>query len=243
VAAPNVPPVAVDDAYATDEDTPLSVPAPGVLGNDNDPDSGPNPLTASLVTPAANGTVTLNPDGSFTYAPALNFFGADSFTYVANDGADDSNIATVNITVNDINDAPVADPNGPYTGVAGQLVTFDGSGSSDVDGTIIAYDWDFGDGGTGTGVSPTHTYAAAGLYTVTLTVTDDDGATDTNSTSADIQDQVVDPDIAQFRVNKRIRLDNVEPVDIKLVRGVGSYPYRASHPSELLPLTRCQTTI
>ena len=54
-------------------------------------------------------------------------------------------------------------------------VNFDGTGSSDPDGTIVAYDWDFGDGGTGTGVTPTHTYAAAGIYTVTLTVTDDGG--------------------------------------------------------------------
>jgi hypothetical protein len=52
---------------------------------------------------------------------------------------------------------------------------FDGSTSSDVDGTIAEFAWDFGDGNTGTGVNPTHTYAAPGDYTVSLTVTDDDG--------------------------------------------------------------------
>ena len=57
---------------------------------------------------------------------------------------------------------PTADANGPYNGTAGQPVTFDGSASNDPDGTISAYDWDFGDGNTGTGVSPTNTYAAAG---------------------------------------------------------------------------------
>jgi hypothetical protein len=44
------------------------------------------------------------------------------------------------------NDPPVADPNGPYTANAGEVITFDGSGSSDPDGTIVSYDWDFGDG-------------------------------------------------------------------------------------------------
>ena len=50
----------------------------------------------------------LNPDGSFTYTPALNFIGSDSFTYRANDGEARSNVATVTITVEAVNDAPVA---------------------------------------------------------------------------------------------------------------------------------------
>lgn len=58
---------------------------------------------------------------------------------------------------------------------AGLAVDFDGAGSSDPDGTIASYAWDFGDGETGTGVSPSHTYAAAGSYSVKLTVTDDRG--------------------------------------------------------------------
>ncbi|MDR9451713.1 MAG: PKD domain-containing protein, partial [Acidimicrobiia bacterium] len=79
---------------------------------------------------------------------------------------------------------PVADPGGPYAGMAGEIITFDGSGSTDSDGTIVSYEWTFGDGGTGTGVSPTHIYATAGDWTVTLTVTDNDGAPDTDTTSA-----------------------------------------------------------
>ena len=95
---PNTPPVAMDDAYTTDEDSTLNVGAPGVLGNDDD--ANLDSLTAIKVTDPANGTLILNDDGSFTYNPAANFNGTDSFTYKANDGVADSNVATVTITIN-----------------------------------------------------------------------------------------------------------------------------------------------
>ncbi|HIC91618.1 MAG TPA: PKD domain-containing protein, partial [Syntrophaceae bacterium] len=86
------------------------------------------------------------------------------------------------------NQYPVADPNGPYTGTEGIPVTFDGSGSYDPDGSIASYEWYFGDGNISTGVNPTHTYTQNGAYAVTLTVTDDNGATDANTTTATIAD-------------------------------------------------------
>jgi hypothetical protein len=63
----NTPPVAVDDAYSTDQDTTLTVAAPGVLGNDSDVDG--DTLTAVLDTDATNGSLSLNADGSLTYVP------------------------------------------------------------------------------------------------------------------------------------------------------------------------------
>jgi FtsP/CotA-like multicopper oxidase with cupredoxin domain len=95
----NEPPVAVDDAYSTKKNTVLKVPAPGVLANDTDINAN-NVLTAILVSGPAQGTLQLNPDGSFTYTPKANFSGTDTFTYKANDGVLDSlNAATVTIRV------------------------------------------------------------------------------------------------------------------------------------------------
>ncbi len=106
VNAANRAPGAGNDGYAVDEDTVLSVGAPGILGNDSDLDG--NLLTALLVGGPAHGSVVLNPNGSFSYTPGANFNGSDSFTYKANDGALDSNVATVSIAVSPVNDAPVA---------------------------------------------------------------------------------------------------------------------------------------
>src|SRR5207237_574930 len=104
--AVNDAPLAVGDGYATSEDTLLTVAATGVLGNDTDIDG--DPLTAVLVSGPANGTVSINADGSFTYKPSTNFNGTDSFTYKANDGLADSNVATVTLTITAVNDAPSA---------------------------------------------------------------------------------------------------------------------------------------
>jgi VCBS repeat-containing protein len=93
----NNPPVAVADAYVTEQDTPLVVAAPGALANDTDADS--DPLSAVKVTNPAHGTLALNANGGFTYTPAAGYFGTDTFTYKANDGTDDSNTAAVTITV------------------------------------------------------------------------------------------------------------------------------------------------
>ena len=75
-----------------------------------------------------------------------------------------------------------------YT-TSGLTADFDASASSDPDGTIVSYEWDFGDEKTGSGVAASHAYAAAGTYPVTLTVTDDDGAID--ETSQDVTVSVV----------------------------------------------------
>jgi len=101
--------MALDDSYQINEDTPINpIEEEGVLANDFDPEG--LDLTAVLDVDAAFGTLILNSDGSFDYTPDPNFFGIDSFSYFADNGTEQSNVATVNITVDPINDAPVADP-------------------------------------------------------------------------------------------------------------------------------------
>ncbi len=138
-AAPNQTPVALDDAYSTDHDTALTLPAPGVLGNDSDPDG--DPLTATLVSSPANGTLSFNADGGFTYTPNTGFDGIDSFTYQASDGEADSDIATVTITVATApNLAPVAaDDAFSTTGDTALVVTAPGvlANDSDADGDTL----------------------------------------------------------------------------------------------------------
>ena len=118
----NDPPVGLPENYSTSEDTPLTViAAQGVLVNDSDPlDVPTNGLSAILIsaTTAANGTVSLNANGSFTYTPAADFNGSDSFTYRVtdnggtafggNDGTNPLNPpVTVTISVSPVNDSPV----------------------------------------------------------------------------------------------------------------------------------------
>jgi CSLREA domain-containing protein len=97
VAPVNDPPFAAGDSYGTSEGTPLTVAAPGVLGNDSDPDSPA--LNAALLTGPSNGTLSLSPDGSFTYTPNDGFEGTDGFTYQASDGVAASAPANVTIAV------------------------------------------------------------------------------------------------------------------------------------------------
>ena len=100
------PPVASNDSYSVNENTSLTQGTPGVLGNDSDPDG--DALTATLVTNPTHGSVVLNSNGSFNYVPFNDFYGSDSFTYKASDGLLFSNAATVTVTVNHVNQPPVA---------------------------------------------------------------------------------------------------------------------------------------
>ena len=107
IAATNTAPVAVNDSYSVNEDNLLNVLVTGgVLTNDTDVDG--DTLTATVVATTTNGVLSLNANGSFTYTPNTNFNGVDHFTYLAHDAFTNSAVATVTITVNAVNDAPVA---------------------------------------------------------------------------------------------------------------------------------------
>ena len=97
-------PVAVNDSYELEEDSTFSILTPGVRENDTNA-SGEN-ISVVLDTDVSHGTLTLNSDGSFSYVPSEHYNGADRFMYHLTDGSTDSSIATVNITVTAVNDAP-----------------------------------------------------------------------------------------------------------------------------------------
>ena len=105
-----------------------------------------------------------------TYAAAGDYVVV--LTVTDNQGAEGTVTRTVTAVAN-------ANPVAAFTSNVNNLVvSFNAAGSSDSDGTVSSYSWDFGDGQNGTGVSPSHTYAAAAAYDVVLTVTDNNGATD-----------------------------------------------------------------
>ena len=105
-----VSPVANNDSYSMAAGSTLTVAAPGVLANDS-AGSGGGPLTASLVSPPANGTLVSFPgDGSFSYTPDSGFAGTDSFTYQAVNGSLVSSVATVTVIVGSELNPPWYDP-------------------------------------------------------------------------------------------------------------------------------------
>ncbi len=141
----NQPPVASNDSYSTTQNTALTLAAPGVLGNDTDPEGAT--LTAQLVTGPSHGTITLNSDGSFTYTPLAGYVGSDSFTYRASDGTTNSNTATVTISITSTGNVLFADdftrsanppaPLSPWTGVTGTWAVT--SGVLNGSGTASSY--------------------------------------------------------------------------------------------------------
>ena len=175
VTPSNDAPAAAADSYATPEDTLLTRAAPGVLGNDSDVESAS--LTAVLVSGTANGALTFNADGSFSYAPNANFNGSDSFSYRASDGALTSAAAVVSITVSPVNDAPVVNAG------ADQNIVFPASASLtgtvvDLDGPALVRVWSQVSGpGTTTFGDPnaaatTASFSVAGTYVLRLSAND-----------------------------------------------------------------------
>jgi PKD repeat protein len=98
-----------------------------------------------------------------------------TLTVTDKDGAVGVDTATVEVSA--ANQPPTALISGPESSLIGERLNFSAGESSDSDGHIVSYTWDFGDGNIASGVNVTHSYGAAGNYQVTLTVTDDGGLT------------------------------------------------------------------
>ena len=147
VVGVNDAPVALDDTFNVTEDSQLTVGVPGsILLNDTDAEEPGKPrqplhwsLAAVRISGPSQGTLNLNSNGTFTYTPAPNFNGVDTFVYRANDGAVNSNAATVTINVAATNDPPIAGTDFYSTDHATQLSVNAASGvlSNDTDGEQV----------------------------------------------------------------------------------------------------------
>jgi hypothetical protein len=131
----NRAPVADDDEYTVTVDSKLSIPAPGVMNNDNDPEGVA--LRASLVGKPEHGSIEFNEDGSFVYTPKASYTGVDMFSYKVSDGFKESNAAVVTVRVisKDENNVPVAS-NDEYSVVSGEVLDvseLDGILQNDID--------------------------------------------------------------------------------------------------------------
>lgn len=158
VSTNDLPPAPAIDATATDLD----------VAFDGSGSSDPDGTVTSYAWDFGDGTTGSGAAPRHTYAAGGTYQVSLSVT------DDQSSTATIakSVTVVAPNRLPAAEFSSTRDGLE---VAFDASASSDADGTISSYRWDFGDGSTGTGVSPTHAYAKAGSFDVALTVTDDRG--------------------------------------------------------------------
>jgi PKD repeat protein len=145
--------------------------------------------------------------GTGKYKASWNSTGVADGNHAINARATDSGNKTGSdsnsVFVDNVNDPPVAS----FTfSCSGLTCNFDGSASSDADGTI-SYSWDFNNDGTqdGSGATANHTYSAAGTYTVVLTVTDNDGTTDTETKNVTVSDAAASMHVGDLDGSKTIQ--------------------------------------
>ncbi len=197
------------------------------------PSSGTSPLVVSF-----NGSASSDSDGniasySWSFGDGTNGAGVSpqhtynspgtftaSLTVTDNNGATGTASTTITVTEPN-NNAPVASIQAsPLSGVAPVTVSFNGTGSTDSDGSIQTYAWNFGDGATATGSSIQHLYSSAGTYTARLTVTDDDGASGTST----VQVSVAEPNQPPIALFAAEPVTGVAPLPVTLNANASSDP-------------------
>ncbi|MFT4924839.1 MAG: putative delta-60 repeat protein [Phenylobacterium sp.] len=175
-------PVASADSYQLDEDIVLAVDAAnGILSNDSDPD-GDNPtITTNLIEVVKHGTLEISFDGSFVYTPQSNFVGSDSFIYQIIDNTGNTAQATVTLTINPVNDAPVAVNDSATTSVNTQVSILVLANDTDIDGDTLFISAANADNGTvnitGTSLTYQPNSDFAGTDTINYTIGDGAGGT------------------------------------------------------------------
>ncbi|MEY4178124.1 MAG: hypothetical protein RLY70_1698, partial [Planctomycetota bacterium] len=239
----NDAPTAVNDSYTMDEDTVLTRAAfNGVRANDTDPEG--SQLTVSRISgPTATGstnggTLALGVDGSFTYTPPANYFGTVTFTYRVNDGQLNSNNATVTITVNNVNEPPVAVADTATTSAGRAIILNVLANDTDSDGTLDPTTVNIvsspANGTAVAGADGRVTFTSSGTFqgvtTFQYTVRDNNGAI---SNAATVTVTVGPPLPAYQNTTNRLDVNNdtfVTPIDALFVIN-----YLNSVPGGILP--------
>src|SRR4051812_33223152 len=206
--APAATLTAVNDSFTIVEDSGAA--SLTVLANDIAAAGG----TVTLASQPRLGIASVNADGSVTYTPNANAFGADNFTYRVAVGTTASNIANVTINITAVNDAPTAVNDGPFTvntGVATALPSLiqndlDADGAADIVGVAIVSQPAGATATAGAGGVVTFNAAAAGTYTFTYRAVDSAGAQSANSATVTVNAVLSDTVIvssALFRTDKK----------------------------------------
>ena len=195
----NQAPVAVDVPIATAEDTPVNSPL-SVSDVENDP------LTYTIVTGPEHGTLS-GTAPNLTYTPALNYFGPDSFTYLANDGAFDSNLATILLTITAVNDPPTVIALVDSTVQEGDTVSLSGMFTDPDSAATHIQTWSVVSSNgeivsSGDGADYVFVPHDNGTYTVTYTVADADGGSTSDSVVVTVRNVV--PVITGLSVNSAV---------------------------------------
>ncbi|MEW5847724.1 MAG: Ig-like domain-containing protein [Myxococcota bacterium] len=222
VTAVNDAPVAVDDSKSTNEDVALTFPATDLSANDTDVDGDPRTVTA--VSNPVNGTVSLVA-GSITFTPNTNFNGTGSFEYTVSDGQGGTDTGLVTVTVNAVNDAPVAQNDTATTAEETAVEVFVLSNDSDVDtGTTLSVTGTTAPSSgtaTFTATSVTYTPAANFVGTVTFSYTiTDNHPTNPLTATAQVQVTVTDVNDAPVAANDTFTVAEDETTPANLVVNV-----------------------
>ena len=199
-AALNAAPIVEDQTFSVEENATGSVAT--VVARDADTDDD---LTFAITAGNDAGVFAIDASsGALSVVAALDHEVSEevAFTVAVSDG-EDTDDANVTIQVTDVNEAPTASAVAtPSTGAAPLDVAFNATTSTDPEGNIASYTWDFGDGSTEvTGVSVDHQYTAIGTYRVTLTVADDQSLTDQTTLTVTATETPNNAPIASFTAN------------------------------------------
>ncbi len=181
----NDKPIASNYTFSLDEDSSVDINLSAVDVDDTN-------LVYKIVNQPMHGILDANAP-NMRYIPDSDYFGEDSFSYVASDLKTDSNEATVTLTINAVNDAPIANAGEDITITQGSLVVLNAQNSTDIDDTTLSYEWKEGSILLGNDMVLQKSDFSVGVHEITLSVSDDAGAKSSDTVTVTVNPPTVLP--------------------------------------------------